>query len=150
MKHRDRAALVFTCLGFGGLGMAIIMCLLIGFGFHTTVGKEALYTAFVLQALNLAVARWREIRFLKGRAAPTPSKKMRRLRLVATWLWCAGAVFLVASLILAVCGMHFGNFWVKLPCTFGAILAPLGWLGLLVCFRRRRQAAFHSDSRSAE
>ncbi len=144
MKYCDRAALVFTCLGFGGLGMAIIMCLLIGFGFHTTVGKEALYTAFGLQALNLAVARWREIRFLKGHASP--SKKMRRLRLVAAWFWCIGAVFLVASLVLAICGMHFGNFWVKLPCTLGAILAPLGWLGLLVCFRRRRQAAFHSDS----
>lgn len=147
MKHCDRAALVFTCLGFGGLGMAIIMCLLIGFGFHTTVGKEALYTAFVLQALNLAVARHRETRFLKGRTAPTPSKKMHRLRLAATWLWCVGAALLIVSLVLAVCGMHFGNFWVKLPCTVGALLAPLGWLGLLVCFRRHRQAAFHSAPR---
>lgn len=150
MKHCDRAALVFTCLAFGGLGMEIIMCLLIGFGFHTTVGKEALYTALVLQMLNLAVARRRELRLLKGQTTPTPSKKMRRLRLVATWLWCGGTALLVVSLILAVCGMHFGNFWVKLPCTVGAILAPLGWLGLLACFRRRHQAALHSNPRPAK
>lgn len=140
MKRFDRAALIFTCLAFGGLGMEIIMCLLIGFGFHTTVGKEALYTAFVLQTVSLVVARRRELRLLGGQPAPTPSKKMHRLCLFAIWLRCAGAVLLLASLGMAVCGMHFGSLWVKLPCTVGAFLAPLGWLGLLVCFRRRRQA----------
>lgn len=140
-KYRDRLALISTCLACGGVGMEIIMCLFIGFGFHTVIGKEALYTALVLQALNLAVGKSRERRFLKSHAAPVTSKKMSRLRLVFTCVWCAAIALLLFSLLLAICGTYLGSFWVKIPCTIGAILSPIGWLGLLACFHRKRQAA---------
>lgn len=138
--RRDWLIALTVCLAFGGLGAAFILCILIGFGLHTFIGKEALYIAFGLQALNLVVIRVREQQ-LRLDGAPAASVKMRRVRLCFAWLWRVGAVCLLLSLILAICGVSFRNPWVRVPCTVGAILTPLGWLGALACLHRRRQAA---------
>ncbi len=138
-KASDCAALISTCLALGGIGTAVIMCLLIGFGFHTVVGKEALYSALVLQAVNLAVM-WRRERRLKTRDSACPGKRSLLLR-VFGWVWCVAAVLLLLSLLLALCGMGFGSFWVKYPCAVGAALLPVGWLGLIVCVCRSRPVA---------
>lgn len=145
-KH-DWLTLLTGCLACGGIGAVLIMCFLIGFGLHTFVGKEALYTAFALQAVNLATIRLRE-RQLRLANAPAASVKMRRLHLCFAWSWRIGAVALLLSLILAVCGVSFGSLWVRIPCIFGTVLTPLGWLGALTSFRRRKQAALVQQERS--
>lgn len=140
LPQRDWAILLTVCLAFGGVGAVVIMCLLIGFGIHTFVGKETLYTAFALQAVNLVVIRTREMQ-LRRAGAPAPSVKMRRVHLVIAWIWRLGAACLVASLVLALCGFGFGSLPVRIPCVVGSVLAPIGWLGALASFHRRRQAA---------
>lgn len=145
-KQHDQLSLIFTCLAFGGLGAGIIMCLFIGFGFHTVIGKEAIYTTLTLQGLDLAIVGIRERRFFRLHPAPTPSKKARRLYVGFLGIWCAAVALLLFSLILAICGTPLGNAWVKLPCTIGTIASPIGWLGLLFCFHRKRQAANCSQS----
>ena len=140
LPQRDWAILLTTCLAFGGIGAVVILCLLIGFGIHTFVGKETLYTAFALQAVNLIVIRVRELQ-LRRAGAPAASAKMRRVHLILAWIWRVGAACLVVSLVLAVCGFGFGSLPVRIPCIVGAVLAPLGWLGALASFHRRRQAA---------
>lgn len=140
LPPHDWAILATVCLAFGGVGAAFIMCVLIGFGVHTFVGKEALYIAFGLQTLNLAVIRVRE-RQLRLGGAPAPSIKMRRVHLIFAWIWRGGAVCLLSSLLFAICGVSSGSLLVRIPCTAGAILTPLGWLGALASFHRRRQAA---------
>lgn len=136
---RDYAFLLTVCLAFGGIGAAFILCILIGFGLHTFIGKEALYTAFGLQTINLLVIRVRERR-LRLDGAPAPSPKMRRVHLCFAWCWRFGAGCLLLSLILGICGVSFANLRVRIPCVVGTILTPLCWLGALASFHRRRQA----------
>lgn len=138
--RQDLLLLITVCLAIGGIGAAFILCFLIGFGLHTFVGKEALYTAFGLQTLSLAVVRIRE-RQLRLKGAPSASIKMRRVHLCFAWSWRVGAVCLLSSLVMALCGISFGSLWVRILCVVGAILTPLGWLGALASLHRRRQAA---------
>lgn len=147
LLQHDWLTLLTGCLACGGIGAAFIMCFLIGFGLHTFVGKEALYTAFGLQAVNLAAIRLRE-RQLRLANAPAASVKMRRLHLCFAWSWRIGAGALLLSLVLAICGVSFGSLWVRISCILGTVLALLGWLGALASFRRRKQAALVQQERN--
>lgn len=147
LKSHDRIFLITVCLAFGGVGAAFIFCFLIGFGLHTFVGKEALYTAFGLQALNLLVIRVRE-RQLRQTGAPAASVKMRRVHLCFALLWRIGAACLLLSIVLAVCGVGYGSLWVRIPCIVGTVLTPIGWLGALASFYRRRQAALSAGEKN--
>lgn len=131
---------ISTCLAVGGLAMALFMCLYVDFGIHSTVGKIALYIAFLLQAVNVLMAYLR-IRALVRGGAPTPSCGMRRFFGLFLWIWGLGALLLVASLVLLLFGMDAANPWVKYTCIAGVCVSPVGWLGILTACRRRAQAA---------
>lgn len=130
-----------ACIAVGGLGMAIIMCFLIGFGLNSVVGKEAVYICLFLQALNLLVLHLQERTMLRKELAPVPSKRMRILRKIFVCFWSSGALLLLLSLGLVVFGLPMGEFWVKLTCYAGTAFALLGWFGQLIAFQRLKQSA---------
>lgn len=127
---------ITTCLAAGGIATVIIMCFLIGFGLHTVVGKEALYVGALLLLINLFVIRRREAQLKAGMTVI-----LRRIHFVFVWMWRIGAALLLIALVLGICRVGFGKLWVKLPCLIGTILLPLGWLGNLITFDRRRKAS---------
>lgn len=139
-KRYDLAVLLTVGLACGGVGTVIIMCFFIGFGLHSVIGKEALYLCLLLMALNLWVNRCRERRLQKCGPFPESSTKMRRFRLACQWIWRIAAGLLLLSLVLAICGLRFSGFWVKYPCVIGTAALPVGWLGMLACYHRKRQA----------
>ena len=59
MKRYNVLLRLTTCLALGGTLTTLWICAVIGFGLHTTVGKEALYLWLVLQALQLSAAALR-------------------------------------------------------------------------------------------
>lgn len=138
---RDWAARVTVCLAAGGALMAMIVCFFIGFGLNTASGKEAIYVAVLLQALNMVIIRRHERRLAKANAFPPSSRQMTAVRLTALNLWRGGAVVLLTSVFLTAFGVPFANFWVKLTCYAGLALLYLGWIGSLLCYHRRHQAA---------
>lgn len=119
MKEKDLLLRLTFCLAVGGLGTVAVMCLFVGFGFSTVIGKEAVYLCLVLQAVHVAVMHSRENRLLRSSQAPLPSKKMRCIRAFAAWLWRLGALTLVASLFLILIGMLMSSLWVVLTCWIG-------------------------------
>ncbi len=140
MKVKNWPVFLSVCLAFGGIGNVIVMCFLIGFGFHTFVGKEALYIAFALQVFSILVSAQSERRTASGAVKHTPSKKMHRFRLISFSIWALGALALLVSLGMCIAGVRFVNEWVKLLCVGGAILTPIGWIGLLMASHRRQTA----------
>ena len=143
MKIKDTNKLPFLitfCLAVGGLLMALFMCGYVEFGIHSTVGKIAVYIAFLLQALNTLFIRLR-IRGLVKAGCPAPSKGMRRFYGIFLWIWRLGALLLVASAVLSFCGFAYTDPWVRYTCLAGVCLLPLGWIGSLAACRRRSQAA---------
>lgn len=134
----DWAVLCSTCVACGSVLMVVFMCLLVGFGLNTTVGKEALYVCLVLNIVNVGVIRAREQSLKKTWEF---SQRMRSLHLLAAWVWRAGAVLLLFALIMGLCGTAYSAPWVYYPCLFGTIFLPLGWLGILTSFSRRRLGA---------
>lgn len=141
VRYYDLAVKLTVCLCFGSIAMAVLMCFCIGFGLHSTVGKEALYLCRVILGASLWLCLRRE-RVLEQRLEQLPprAKPMRVLRVLALGLWGLSTVLLLLSLVLAICRLGYGSFWVKYPCAIGAAAMPAGWLGLMVCFRRRRLA----------
>ena len=128
MKRSDVLLRILTCLALGGMVMALWLCVLIGFGIHTTVGKEALYLCLLLQVPQLTVAA---LRLRREKAAL--GKALRQLLCLFGCLWCGGAALLLFSLGMALAGRSYGSVWVSLPCLIGMICAALGWVGQLVC-----------------
>lgn len=127
--RRDWPMLITTCLAFGGLSTALIMCLLIGFGLNTYVGKEALYLAAGLLLMNYLFVAYRD------RAL----KKTTLHRVIAISFFAAESL-LAEALLLGICGVSFGSLWVKLPCLIGSCALPLSWGGrLLLHFRKQSQ-----------
>ena len=53
MKRYGTLLQLTTCLALGGTVMVLWLCVLIGFGIHTTVGKEGIYLWLLLQAVRL-------------------------------------------------------------------------------------------------
>lgn len=131
MKRSDVLLRILTCLALGGMVMALWLCVLIGFGIHTTVGKEALYLCLLLQGPQLTVAA---LRLRREKAAL--GKVLRQLLCLFGCLWCGGAALLLFSLGMALAGLSYGSVWVSLPCLIGMICAALGWVGHLVCLWR--------------
>ncbi len=131
MKRSDVLLRILTCLALGGMVMALWLCVLIGFGIHTTVGKEALYLCLLLQVPQLTVAA---LRLRREKAAL--GKALRQLLCLFGCLWCGGAALLLFSLGMALAGRSYGSVWVSLPCLIGMICAALGWVGQLVCLWR--------------
>lgn len=132
--------LISLFLTLGGIVMALFMCVYVDFGLNSTVGKLAVYIAFCLQAVNVLLVRLRMHRLIKE-GAPAPSEKMRRFHRIFSWIWRLGAVLLLLSLLLILCGMEKSDPWVRYTCLAGVCLLPVGWLGILAAFRRRDQAA---------
>ncbi len=141
MKQKDLLLRATLCLAVGGLGMAGIMCLFIGFGFGTVIGKEAVFLYWLLQCANVTVMRIRESVLLRSAQAPVPSKRMRVLRLCAAWLWRLGSLTLLTSMVFALCGMLLSSLPVVLTCYIGFFATLIGWLGRLMTFHRVRQSS---------
>lgn len=141
LPRRDWAVIFTTCLAFGGVG-AVFACICSGDGIHSLIGKEALYLCLALQIANLVVVRLRERR-LRESDVPQPSVKMQRFHAISAWVWRAGVLLLLASLVAALCGLELRSAGVYYPCLFGTTLTPLGWLGVLAAFSRRRQAGLY-------
>ena len=149
MKIKDRNKLPFLisfCLAMGGLLMALFMCGYVEFGIHSTVGKLAVYIAFLLQAVNVLIIRLR-MRSLVKAGAPAPSRGMRRFVGIFLWIWRLGALLLVASVVMLLFGMEKTDPWVRYTCLAGVCLLPLGWIGILAANRRRAQAALVAEQK---
>ena len=131
MKRYNVLLRLTTCLALGGTLTTLWICAVIGFGLHTTVGKEALYLWLVLQALQLLSAA---VRLRRG--GVTLSRRLRLALRGLLCLWCGGVVALLASLGAALAGLSYGSVWVSLPCTIGTICISAGWAGQLVCLWR--------------
>ncbi len=146
LPHRDWLILTTVFLALGGIGMMVIFSIMIGFGFHSIVGKIALYICFALQLLNVLtiVLRRRSIEHRKD--TPPPSRKMRRFLITSLLLWVIGAVSLIFSLVCNIFWFDAVDAIVVYPCLIGAVAAPLGWILMLAGFHRRRQAAILTKS----
>ena len=148
MKYHSKTdwpVLITTCLAAGGIGTVLLFCFLIGFGLNTLVGKEALYVGAGLLLINLFVIRRREAHLEAGM---TPI--LRRMHTAFVWTWRIGGALLLAALVLGICGVGFGKLWVKLPCLIGTILLPIGWLGHLGTFFRRKRASEVARAKKTE
>ncbi len=145
MKKRNWAVMIPVCLAFGGLGNILIMCILIGFGFHTVVGKEAIYVALALEFVSLLACSRHERRLEREHPNYVAGEKLRRFRRICGGIWLSGAGLLLLSLSLALCGLRMTALWVRIPCIAGLILAPIGWIGLLLSYHHRQEALLHSD-----
>ena len=147
MKKRNWSVIIPVCLAFGGLGNILVMCILIGFGFHTVVGKQAIYVALALECLSLAACSRHEYRLEAEHPNYTAGEKLRRFRRICGVIWFAGAGVLLLSLALILCGLRMTELWVRIPCIMGLILAPIGWIGLLLSYHHRQEALLNSDQK---
>ena len=145
MKKRNWSVIIPVCLAFGGLGNWFIMCAMIGFAIHTTVGLEAIYVALALEAVSLfACSRWE--RKLEGEhPSYVAGEKIRRFRRICGILWLTGAAVLLVALGLVFCGLRSAGLWVRIPTIVGMILAPIGWIGLLLSYHHRKEALLNSE-----
>ena len=146
LPHRDWLILVTVFLALGGIGMMVIFSLLIGFGFHSVVGKIALYICFALQFVNVLTMFLRRHSLEHRKNMPAPSPKMRKFLTIGFILWLFGAVCLIFSLVCNIFWCKAVDALVVYPCVIGAVATPVGWLLLLAGFHRRRQAAILSKS----
>ena len=145
MKKRNWSVIIPVCLAFGGLGNILVMCILIGFGFHTPVGKQAIYVALALEFLSLLACSRHEYRLEVEHPKYIAGEKLRRFRRICGILWLSGAGLLLISLALILFGLRMTGLWVRIPCIAGLILAPIGWIGLLLSYHHRQEALLNSD-----
>ncbi len=140
MKPRNLFLQIFVCLAIGGLVTIVVICFLIGFGFHSVVGKYALYTALFLQCLSLLANRMTDRPYEKKHSNYSPSKKIVQFRQVAEILWVSGVVLQLGSLALICFGMDVTDPWVRRLCVCGVVLSPIGWSWILLSSHRKRSA----------
>ncbi|MBE6985621.1 MAG: hypothetical protein E7434_08470 [Ruminococcaceae bacterium] len=150
LPRRDWLILITVFLALGGIGMMVIFSILIGFGFHSVVGKIALYICFALQLLNVITIALRRHNLTHKYHAPPPSRKMRKFLAFQVILWTIGALCLIFSLVCNIFWFEAIDAIVVYPCFIGSIAAPLGWLGMLAGFHRRRQAAILTGCNAAQ
>ncbi len=146
LPRRDWLILSTVFLALGGIGMMVIFSIMIGFGFHSIVGKIALYICFALQLLNVLSIALRRRSLDHRKNTPPPSRRLRRFLAVSLLLWLFGAVCLIFSLVCNIFWFEAVDAIVVYPCLIGAVTAPLGWLLMLAGFHRRRQAAILTKS----
>ena len=137
----DWPTLITVFLALGGIGMMVIFSLLIGFGFHTVIGKIALYECYVLQMINVAVMGFRRRHLRQKYNSPEPSKKMKRFYVSSLCIWVLGSLLLIASLVCGIFWLPAADDPVIYLSVIGLIVTVFGWIGLLATFHRRRQAA---------
>ena len=145
LSRCDLPITITVFLALGGLGMMLIFSGLIGFGFHSVIGKIALYICFGLQLLNVIVIFIRRHYLKLKYGAPDYSTKMRRFAVINFCIWLLGALLLVLSLILNIFWLPMSDALVTYTCTIGACIAPIGWLGLLAAFHRTREAVLFKE-----
>lgn len=144
LSRCDLPILITVFLALGGLGMMLIFSGLIGFGIHSLIGKISLYICFGLQCVNVLVIFIRR-HYLKTKyGAPAFGKKMRRFSSISFSVWCLGAALLIFSLAMNLLLFTSADIFVRYPCTVGACLAPIGWLGLLAAFHRTRESVLYA------
>lgn len=146
LPHSDLPTVITVFLALGGLGMMLIFSGLIGFGFHSVIGKISLYICFGLQAVNVLVMLLRRHTLRSKFNAPEPSKKMRRFTLICLLIWLLGIALLVFSLIAYLLWFAATHSAVMYTCVIGACIAPVGWLGLLAAFHRSRESVIHAHT----
>lgn len=125
----DWPVLITTCMAVGGIFTVLFLCVFVGFGLNSLVGKEALYVCLSLNAVNVVAL------LLRRRQLPRKAHASRLLRLLdalALPVWCAGTAALLFALVAGLCGAQFGSASVYYPCLIGTILVPIGWLGILI------------------
>ncbi len=149
LPRRDIWVTLTVFLALGGLGMMFIFSGLIGFGVHSLIGKISLYICFSLQVINVAVIFIRRHYLSCKYGAPASSKKMRRFTTISFLIWCLGAMLLLFSLAANLFWFSATKAAVRYPCVIGACIAPIGWLGLLAAFHRRREAAMYAAKQPA-
>ena len=149
LPRHDWPTLITVFLALGGIGMMVIFSLLIGFGFHTIIGKIALYECYVLQLINLVVMAFRRQHLRQKYNSPEPSKKMKRFYLTGLCIWLVGSVLLLVSLACGIFWKSASTDWTLYLSVSGAILTLLGWIALLAAFHRRRQAALLAQETSS-
>lgn len=130
-----------ACLTLGGFAATLIMCFFIGFGFDSTVGKEALYVFLFLESINVLTVFLGGRRLRKRADVPAEATKMRRFRRIAAGLWLFGAAAMLFSLVLVLLGRRYGDLLVLLPCHGGLLLTWLTWPAILMSYHRRLLAA---------
>ncbi len=130
-----------ACLTLGGFAAILIMCFFIGFGFDSTVGKEALYVFLFLESINVLTIFLCGRRLRKRADVPAEATKMRRFRRIAAGLWLFGAAAMLFSLVLVLLGRRYGDLLVLLPCHGGLLLTWLTWPAILMSYHRRLLAA---------
>lgn len=140
MKTQHPFLRLSVCLAVGGMVTVVIMCFFIGFGFHSPVGKYALYTALFLQLLSLGADHITQRKWETSSHSYTPSGRMLSFRRTFLLLWLLGALSLLLSLALILSGLEPSAPWVRRLCIPGIFLCPAGWWGVLVAGHRRRQA----------
>lgn len=140
MKPRHLFLQIFVCLAIGGLATIVIICFFIGFGFHSAVGKYALYTALFLQGLSLLANRITDRRYNNALLDYAPSIRMIRFRKIAVVLWTVGLTLQLSSVILLCFGMAITDPWVCHSCVCGVVLCPIGWFWILLASHRKRSA----------
>jgi hypothetical protein len=140
MKIKHPPLFLSLCLAFGGIGTVGVICFFIGFGLHSLVGKYAIYTAFFLEVMSLVADRLANKGYVRLQNQYSPSRKMKQIRLYSTVLWLLGAVALLLSLALILFGMGMARPLPRFLCVTGCVLAPTGWMGILIASHRQRQA----------
>ena len=148
LSRCDVPIIITVFLALGGLGMMFIFSGLIGFGIHSLIGKISLYICFGLQMLNVIVILIRR-QYLKSKyGAPDYSTKMRHFAVINFCIWLAGALLLIFSLVVNIFWLPMSEGLVSYPCTIGACIAPIGWLGLLASFHRTREAVLYKEKQA--
>lgn len=130
---------VSVCVAMGGILMLMFICLFVQFGFHSVVGREAVYLSAAFLIENVLMMRWRERRH--AAFFPALSRRMLAVCRVVTVCWLLGVLLLLASAVLLLCGLPLGAFWSRFTVLAGYVLSLLGWGGRLMVYHRRCTAA---------
>lgn len=146
--RNDLPLRIVTCIAMGGILMLAFICLFVQFGFHSVVGREAVYLSALFLIGNILMLRHRERRWAKH--FPPLSPAMQRVQRVVGCGWLLGVLLLLASAVLLLFGLSLGAFWNRLTVISGYVLMLLGWGGRLMVYHRRCTAASVMAARRSE
>lgn len=139
--RRDLPVRIATCVAMGGILTVGIICLFVGFGFNTVVGREAVYLSGLFLMANVLLMQCREHRLTREKVFPPMSRGMHRYCAVVNCGWTLGVLLLLSSGVLLLCGVGLANFWSSFTVISGYVLTLLGWAGNQMAYHRRCTAA---------
>lgn len=124
---------------------AWILCVIFGRGALSVPALAAYYACLAAMLVCLCIIG-RNTRRLAGQF-PLSSKKMRIFRVTAFTLWLLATIcgLAVPTTVLLACSGAGGA--ARLICALSLPLAVIGWLGVLMGYRRRHQAALYEQNR---